>query len=277
MSALSSYTSLLFSSVAPLATNIAIVPEVSTTIHVPPTIDIAQNGWSSLPLDPSQLWGGKPFRKIPGPILVDDIKFPEDPIAIEVQKYAKEMLPIQTFNHSMRVFYFASAIVMQQFPKESETFNFSTLALASLLHDIGTTDDNLSGTHMSFEFYGGYKALSLLLALGASKDQAEAVAETIIRHQDLGTTGNITFLGQVIQLATIYDNVSDHPYLKNITELIHVDTLQDVIRAFPRQHWLGCFAGTIEREESLKPWCHSTHIPDFAQAVLNNTFMQPYE
>ncbi|KAF3075360.1 Cyanamide hydratase [Trichoderma lentiforme] len=277
MSALSSYTSLPFSSVAPLATNIAIVPEVSTTIHVPPTIDIAQNGWSSLPLDPSQLWGGKPFRNIPEPILVDDIKFPEDPIAVEVQKYAKEMLPIQTFNHSMRVFYFASAIVMQQFPKESETFNFSTLALASLLHDIGTTDDNLSSTHMSFEFYGGYKALSLLLALGASKDQAEAVAETIIRHQDLGTAGNITFLGQVIQLATIYDNVSDHPYLKNITELIHVDTLQDVIRAFPRQHWLGCFAGTIEREESLKPWCHSTHIPDFAQAVLNNTFMQPYE
>ncbi|KAK0765802.1 hypothetical protein N5P37_001740 [Trichoderma harzianum] len=238
---------------------------------------IAQNGWSSLPLDPSQLWGGKPFRNIPGPILVDDIKFPEDPIAVEVQKYAKEMLPMQTFNHSMRVFYFASAIVMQQFPKESETFNFSTLALASLLHDIGTTDDNLSSTHMSFEFYGGYKALSLLLALGASKDQAEAVAETIIRHQDLGTAGNITFLGQVIQLATIYDNVSDHPYLKNITELIHIDTLQDVIRAFPRQHWLGCFAGTIEREESLKPWCHSTHIPDFAQAVLNNTFMQPYE
>lgn len=106
MSALSSYTSLPFSSVAPLATNIAIVPEVSTTIHVPPIIDIAQNGWSSLPLDPSQLWGGKPFRNVPGPILVDDIKFPEDPIAIEVQKYAKEMLPIQTFNHSMRVFYF---------------------------------------------------------------------------------------------------------------------------------------------------------------------------
>lgn len=130
---------------------------------------------------------------------------------------------------------------------------------------------------MSFEFYGGYKALSLLLQLGASKDQAEAVAETIIRHQDLGTVGNITFLGQIIQLATIYDNVSDHPFLKNITELIHLDTLKDVVRVFPRQHWLGCFAATIEQEESLKPWCHSTHIPDFAEAILNNTFMQPFE
>lgn len=82
---------------------------------------------------------------------------------------------------------------------------------------------------MSIEFYGGYKALSLLLGLGTSKDQAEAVTETIIRHQDLGTAGNIAFLGQIIQLATIYDNVSDHPYLQNITELSHVDTLQDVV------------------------------------------------
>ncbi|KAL7953029.1 hypothetical protein V8C34DRAFT_318543 [Trichoderma compactum] len=236
MSALSSFTSLPLSTAAPLATNIAITPEVLTTVRVPPTLEVAQNGWSSFPLDPSQLWGGKPFKNIPGPILVDDAKFPKDLITIEVQKYAKAMLPIQTFNHSMRVFYFAS-----------------------LLHDIGTTDDNLASTHMSFEFYGGYKALSLLLALGASKDQAEAVAETIIRHQDLGTACNVTFLGQIIQLVTIYDSVSDHPYLKNITELIHIDTLKDV------------------REESLKPWCHSTHIADFAQAVLNITFMQPYE
>jgi cyanamide hydratase len=29
------------------------------------------------------------------------------------------------------------------------------------------------------------------------------VAEAIIRHQDIGTTGKITFLGQLIQLATV--------------------------------------------------------------------------
>lgn len=171
----------------------------------------------------------------------------------------------------------ASAIVKQQFPEYAESFSLSTLALVSLLHDIGTAEENLAATHMSFEFYGAFKALNLLQELGASKDQAEAVAETIIRHQDLGTVGNIPFLGQVIQLATIYDNASDHPYVKNITEIIHTETLKDVTKAFPRHQWLGCFANTIEREESLKPWCHSTHIPDFAQVILNNTFMKQYE
>lgn len=130
---------------------------------------------------------------------------------------------------------------------------------------------------MSFEFYGGFKAMNLLLELGASKDQAEAVAETIIRHQDLGTVGNITFMGQVIQLATIYDNVSDHPYLKNLTEIIHTETLKDVVKAFPRQQWLGCFAKTIEEEERFKPWCHSTHIPNFSDGIRGNKFMQQYE
>ncbi|EHK20951.1 uncharacterized protein TRIVIDRAFT_59405 [Trichoderma virens Gv29-8] len=239
---------------------------------------IELNGWTSVPLDPSKLFAGEPFKNVPGPILVADIKFPnDDPIVAKVQSYAKEKLPIQTFNHSMRVFYFASAIVKQQFPEHAETFSPSTLALVSLLHDIGTAEENLAATNMSFEFYGGFKALNLLLELGASKDQAEAIAETIIRHQDLGTVGNITFMGQVIQLATIYDNASNHPYVKNITEIIHTDTLKDVVKAFPRQQWLGCFAHTIDREESLKPWCHSTHIPDFSKVILNNTFMQQYE
>ncbi|KAH6604054.1 hypothetical protein Trco_007500 [Trichoderma cornu-damae] len=210
-------------------------------------------------------------------MLVADINFPDDdPIVSKVQSYAKERLPIQTFNHRMRVFYLASAIVKQQFPEHAETFSPSTLALVALLHDIGTAEENLAATFMSFEFYGGFKALNLLLELGASKDQAEAIVETIIRHQDLGTMGNITFMGKVIQLATIYDNTSNHPYVENITEIIHTETLKDVTGAYPRQQWLGCFARTVGREERLKPWCHSTYIPDFSEVILNNAFMKPY-
>lgn len=71
------------------------------------TDEIAQNGWTALPLDPSKLFGGKPFRNAPGQLLVSDIKFPEDDsIVAKVQSYAKEKLPIQTYNHSMRVFYY---------------------------------------------------------------------------------------------------------------------------------------------------------------------------
>lgn len=124
---------------------------------------------------------------------------------------------------------------------------------------------------MSFEFYGAFKSLSLLRQLGASTDQAEAVAEAIIRHQDLGVVGKITLLGQIIQLATIYDNVGAHPTVENFGELLHYRTRADVNRAFPREGWLSCFAATIREEEKRKPWCHSTHIEDFAGQISRNS------
>ena len=169
------------------------------------------------------------------------------------------------------------AIITHQFPEHLATFSPSTLALTSLLHDIGTAQENLSATRMSFDFYGGIRALSVLLEHGATKDQAEAASEAIIRHQDLGLDGTITFLGQVIQLATIYDNVGEHPGVPNFRELLHEDTVADVNREFPREGWLGCFASTIREEMRLKPWCHSTHIPDFASKIEGNTLMKPYE
>lgn len=149
-----------------------------------------------------------------------------------------------------------------------------TLALTALLHDIGTTHDNLRATQLSFEFYGGILALELVgKQLGAPQSQAEAVAEAIIRHQDLGETGNITFLGQLIQLATIYDNMGGNP------ELVHPDTKVDVNKAFPRNGWSRCFSDTIREENGLKPWAHTTSLgeEEFPNGVLNNQLMAEYD
>lgn len=79
-----------------------------------------------------------------------------------------------------------------------------TYYLTCLLHDLGTTAENLHGTHMSFEYYGAFKALNFLRDSGASIDQAEAVSEAIIRHADLGETGTLTSLGMLIQLSTVF-------------------------------------------------------------------------
>lgn len=108
---------------------------------------------------------------------------------------------------------------------------------------------------------------------GSSQSQAEAVAEAIFRHQDLGTTGTITFLGQLIQLATIFDNMGGNP------ELIHPETRLDVVKVFPRQGWSQCFASTIREENGLKPWAHTTSLgeEDFPNGVLNNKLMAEFE
>jgi cyanamide hydratase len=79
-----------------------------------------------------------------------------------------------------------------------------TYYITCLLHDLGTTDENMYGTHMSFEYYGAFKALKFLCDNGASKDQAEAVSEAIVRHADLGETGTLTSLGMLIQLSTVF-------------------------------------------------------------------------
>lgn len=215
-------------------------------------------------------------------------------------EYAKLKLPQQTFNHSMRVYYFgeppersrpdrlgrlttlintsvATAMVRQQFPEHAADLSPVTLALACLLHDIGTAEEHMAASRMSFEFYGAVTARSLVMSAGGPQDQADAVCESIIRHQDLGVDGAITLLGQVLQLATIYDNVGEHPSVDGFAGILHRDTREDVIKRFPREGWLGCFAATLRREVALKPWCHTTHIPDFERKVMGNELMRPYE
>lgn len=93
--------------------------------------------------------------------------------------------------------------MLQQFPGAAQAMSLSTLALTTLLHGIGTTHDHLRAMRLSFEFQ----------QLGAPQEQAEVMAEAIIRHQDLGTTGSITFLGQLIQLTTVCDNMGGDPGL----------------------------------------------------------------
>ncbi|KAI0017808.1 hypothetical protein F4780DRAFT_569491 [Xylariomycetidae sp. FL0641] len=229
--------------------------------------DIAKHGWSPVSRDADDIFSKGTHK--PTPRKAADMPFPsDDPVVAKVQSYAKEHLPEQTYNHSMRVYYWGHAMIQDQFPDHAAKLSMSTWALTCLLHDIGTTPANLRATLLSFEFYGGQLALDLL-APDAPKPQAEAVAEAIIRHQDLGTVGTITFLGQVIQLATVYDNMGFRP------ELIDEATRRDVNERFPRKGWSACFSATIREENSLKPWAHTTHLgpEDFPQGVKNNQLM----
>ncbi|KAI0455631.1 hypothetical protein F5B21DRAFT_471066 [Xylaria acuta] len=242
---------------------------MSSTTPAVSADDIAKHGWTSVPSDANVIFNKKPIAK-PSALKVVDIQFPaDDPVVAEVQRYAKEHLTEQTYNHSMRVYHWGFSIIKDQFPEHGSKLSLSTWALTCLLHDIGTTHDNLRATLLSFEFYGGILALNLTQKHGASTAQAEAVAEAIIRHQDLGTVGTITFLGQVIQLATIYDNIGGNP------GLIDEVTRLDVNKAFPRKGWSGCFAKTIMEEIGLKPWAHTTHLGkgDFPEGVKNNRLM----
>lgn len=146
-----------------------------------------------------------------------------------------------------------------------------TFYLACLLHDIGTTPSNISATHMSFETYGGFLALDLLQQWGAPREQAESVCEAIVRHQDLGETGEITSVGGLLHVATLLDNIGGN------VELLHTETIESVVQAYPRNKWTSCFASTVRKEIDLKPWSHSTAIENFAENVESNKVWPKYD
>ncbi|KAL1885570.1 hypothetical protein Plec18167_001065 [Paecilomyces lecythidis] len=216
----------------------------------------------------------------PVPISVSDIQIPNTPIAQRIHDYAKSHLPEPVYNHSIRVYLYGIAIKRYRFP--TWAFTDETYYLSCLLHDIGTTEENMRRTHLSFEFYGGILALEVLQSAGAiavasdvvaPREQAESVTEAIIRHQDLCQQGKITVLGQLLQLATIFDNTGTY------SELVHRATIEDVTKNYPRLKWSDCFAAVIHRENSLKPWAHTTTLgeEEFPAKVQGNKLMAEYE
>jgi HD domain protein, cyanamide hydratase family len=86
-------------------------------------------------------------------IAVTEVPTPETPLTQRINEYAKSHLPEPTYNHSLRVYHFGLAIKRYRFPEWA--FTDETYFLACLLHDIGTTQDNLEATKMSFESLGG--------------------------------------------------------------------------------------------------------------------------
>ncbi|KAF1945233.1 cyanamide hydratase [Clathrospora elynae] len=230
--------------------------------------EMPANGWAAVPRSFTESLADVNKEK-EAELSVEDVTLPDSEVAKRTYEFAKEQLSEKTFNHSMRVVYYGYAIVQTHFPHLSPLLE--TYYLTCLLHDLGTTAENLHGTHMSFEFYGAFKALNFLRENGVSKDQAEAVSEAIIRHADLGETGALTSLGMLIQLSTVFDNVGLNPHL------IAASTIENVVSAFPRKQWSSCFAEAMTQEMELKPWCHTTANEGFVEAVLGNTLMEPYD
>ncbi|BCR95117.1 putative cyanamide hydratase [Aspergillus luchuensis] len=240
--------------------------------------EIKANGWSSMPANAGAIFTDQSFIERAEAMQLDTIIFPfDDPVVSKTWEYARAVLHPQTLNHSMRVYFYGMVITTQQFPEIAASLNPVTWALTCLLHDIGTAEENLTATRMSFDIYGGIKALHVLKEFGATADQAEAVAEAIIRHEDMGVDGTITYFGQLIQLATTYDNTGVHPHVKSFEGLVHQTTRKQINEAYPRLKWCEFFSGMIRKEETIKPWCHSTHLVDFDREIEENTLMREWE
>jgi cyanamide hydratase len=232
----------------------------------------AAYGWGAVSRDTSKFTASAKSSDTK-PVSASSISVPRSPLADTITELATKYLPLPTINHSKRVFLYGAIIMQQHFPDLLEQWpDFAeTYYLTCMLHDIGTAEAFLKTTKMSFDFKGAFIAAEWLRKGSAAEDLADAVAEAIIRHQDIGTTGEITVLGGIIQVATLFDNAGA------LEHLVHEDTIKSVVEMYPRYKWSGCFASTVREEIGAKPWCHSTHIENFAEKVEGNMLMEPFE
>jgi hypothetical protein len=89
---------------------------------------ISEHGWTAVPLDADAIFAGAPYLIKPVHIHAKDIKFPhDDPIVVRAQRDAQDTLPIETYNHSMRVYYWGKLVV--------STITLSYHFPSSLSHD----------------------------------------------------------------------------------------------------------------------------------------------
>lgn len=67
---------------------------------------IEEHGWSAVPRSIEKVVSSRKSPKPPKPVTPDDFPLPHTPLTQTVTMYAKEHLPKETFQHSMRVYYY---------------------------------------------------------------------------------------------------------------------------------------------------------------------------
>lgn len=74
---------------------------------------VQEHGWTAVPRSLEKLVTRRKNPQPSKPMTVDEIPQPDSPLVRSVMKYARENLPGQTFNHSMRVFYYGKLASQQ--------------------------------------------------------------------------------------------------------------------------------------------------------------------
>lgn len=76
---------------------------------------------------------------------------------------------------------------------------------------------------------------------------------------------------RLIHLGTLLDNIGAGK------DLVSRGTILEVVGAYPRKGWTGCFKGTVEKEKRLKPYAMVSRIEGFEGMIEGNRLMQEWE
>jgi cyanamide hydratase len=90
--------------------------------------EIAANGWTAMPANAGAIFGDQPFINKPSSLTLSEIKFPfDDPLVAKTLKYAKETLHVETFNHSMRVYFYGRFTDQHTWSPQHQNFYLTSI------------------------------------------------------------------------------------------------------------------------------------------------------
>ncbi|KAI8066730.1 hypothetical protein BC940DRAFT_302158 [Gongronella butleri] len=201
---------------------------------------------------------------------IASIPVPDTAVAEKTAKYTHSELDPVMWNHSNRVYYLGAVVATDQFPDWHA--DLDTYYLTSLFHDIGVAPKYHLSTSLSFEFWGGIHAREKLVEFGAPQLQADEVCEAIIRHCNF-VPGQIRKTGQLIQMGTTIDVIGRNP------ELYDPNTIDDIVKKYPRLGFNCHFADLMDKECAHKPGCHTTQGAsiNFIDRIRGNKVMEKYD
>ncbi|KAJ7041388.1 hypothetical protein C8F04DRAFT_1253090 [Mycena alexandri] len=215
-----------------------------------------------------------------------------DPAAqAETFAYSKRLTPPGLFNHVIRSFYFALALLYTGFPSGTPgvaQIGFDELALrvyhTTLLHDLGLSNATVAVTHpshaMTFELHGAFMVYEHLHVAAPNLDpfQVGDIVESIVLHTSQWSSGNSSATQILTSLSTLFDvggfngtGIAGLDY----KQLFNPKTVAEIEQAYPRGDLYNAAIPAIEQEFAEKPNCLLSHYPGGFDAFAKDLRVGP--
>ncbi|MDD9268444.1 HD domain-containing protein [Paenibacillus sp. GCM10023248] len=157
---------------------------------------------------------------------IADIKIPDSKLAVEAAELLREHGDELLWNHSNRVFLFASI----QGKKQQVKYDPELLYISSLFHDLGLTPAYRS-PDKRFEVDGANAARDFLRSRGVPEESIRLVWDAVALHTTIGIVEYKESEAALMNFGVGYDVVG-----KNF-DLISEETRQQIVKAFPRNQF----------------------------------------
>ncbi len=171
---------------------------------------------------------------------VAGITVPDSPLAREAAAAARESLPPEIFNHSLRTFLFAELVSKAR----KIDHDVEAVYVASILHDTGLSEAHMSEGYR-FEVDGANLARAILKKHGVTGQRADIVWDAVALHD----SSFARWKGPEVRLVSSGVNADFGAFL----DVLDHGDVKSVLAAAPRTNFIPAFLKSVAAVAKKKP------------------------